>query len=99
MKVSAAAQRLHLGGVADRVDHVVVVGAEPLLDALGEHRGTELAAQAVAHVDQVLPRGRAAQTLEFFADLVGEGMKVEALGSEMIGRECLGRSRWYRLGQ
>jgi hypothetical protein len=75
---AAGAQRLDLGRVPDRVDHVVAVAEQVALHALGQDGRSEARAERAAALDHVLARGLEPFAREVLADHVRERDGIEA---------------------
>ena len=91
-KVARRAQGAHFVGVANRVDDVVPVGAEPRLDPLGEHGRAVFRAQTIAGLDEVFAGGFAALAFEFEANFIRERMVRETVGLQVLGGNGLARA-------
>ena len=76
------AQHLDLGGVADRVDHVVAVGSQAVEQPLGQGPGPFGLPQLVADGDHPLAGLLEATPRQLVAQHVGERQRLEAARPE-----------------
>ena len=75
-------ERLHLGGVADRVDHVVPVPGQSCNSPLRENPHPQPLPERPSTGDHLLPRRFQPVSSEIISDYVGEGDGIEAPGLE-----------------
>ena len=91
-KLAPLPQGVHLERVADRVDHVVLVGAQLAPHAVRKNGRAKLGAQTVALGDQVLAIGGETLLCQLFADDVGERVGLKPLALQQLAGNRLARA-------